>query len=58
MVEAIETSPEDPWWALGIQWQPACSTSSGLDIQIFRCMIDFAKARKLGTLTAPLSKAA
>lgn len=58
MVEAIETSLEDPWWALGIQWQPACSTSSGLDIQIFRCMIDFAKARKVSGEEGSLRKAA
>jgi len=58
IVESIETSLKDPWWALGIQWQPACSTSSGLDIQVFRCMIDFAKARQNGTEVAPLRKVA
>jgi putative glutamine amidotransferase len=54
MVESIETSPDDAWWALGIQWQPACATSSGLDIQIFRCHIEHCRAR----LAAPKIKAA
>ncbi|MBM4095391.1 MAG: gamma-glutamyl-gamma-aminobutyrate hydrolase family protein [Planctomycetes bacterium] len=54
MVESIETNPEDPWWALGIQWQPACATSSGLDIQIFRCHIEKARARA----AAPRARAA
>jgi gamma-glutamyl-gamma-aminobutyrate hydrolase PuuD len=54
MVESIETSPDDAWWALGIQWQPACSTSSGLDIQIFRCHIEHCRAR----LATPKIKAA
>ncbi len=58
MIEAIETAPEDPWWALGIQWQPACATSSGLDIQIFRCMVDFLKAGLQKVSSPPMRKAA
>jgi putative glutamine amidotransferase len=28
------------WFALGVQWQPASATASGLDIQLFRGLID------------------
>lgn len=39
VVEAIE--PESPaWFALGAQWHPASETASGLDIQLFRGLID------------------
>ncbi|MGF1578692.1 MAG: gamma-glutamyl-gamma-aminobutyrate hydrolase family protein [Gemmataceae bacterium] len=41
VVEAIEWINEG-WFALGIQWQPASATSSGLDIQVFRTLIDMA----------------
>jgi putative glutamine amidotransferase len=45
VIEAIESSGND-WWALGVQWNPASSTASGLDIQVFRGLID-ACARRL-----------
>ncbi len=41
VVEAIEWVKDD-WFALGIQWQPASATSSGLDIQVFRTLVDMA----------------
>jgi putative glutamine amidotransferase len=44
VVEAVEADSED-WFALGIQWHPASSTSSGLDIQVFRGLIDAAIRR-------------
>jgi gamma-glutamyl-gamma-aminobutyrate hydrolase PuuD len=31
------------WVVMGVHWQPACSMSSGLDIQLFRALIDAAK---------------
>jgi putative glutamine amidotransferase len=38
VIEAIE--PEDEgWFALGVQWQPASATASGLDIQLFRGLV-------------------
>jgi gamma-glutamyl-gamma-aminobutyrate hydrolase PuuD len=37
VVEAIEA--ENTWFALGVQWQPASATASGLDIQVFRGLV-------------------
>jgi putative glutamine amidotransferase len=47
VIEAIETELVG-WWAVAVQWQPASSTASGLDIQLFRGLIDFCRqgARK------------
>lgn len=39
IVEAIEAESES-WFAIGVQWQPASSSASGLDIQLFRGLID------------------
>lgn len=39
VIEAIESTSET-WFALGVQWQPASSSASGLDIQVFRGLID------------------
>jgi putative glutamine amidotransferase len=39
VIEAIETETTD-WFALGVQWRPAAATASGLDIQLFRGLID------------------
>ena len=44
VVEAIE-SERDNWFAMGIQWNPASATSSGLDIQVFRGLIDACRHR-------------
>src|SRR5215831_5146551 len=44
IIEAIEAENED-WFALGIQWHPASSTASGLDIQVFRGLVDAARRR-------------
>jgi len=42
VIEAVEST--DPgWFALGVQWQPASGTASGLDIQVFRSVIDAAE---------------
>jgi gamma-glutamyl-gamma-aminobutyrate hydrolase PuuD len=43
VVEAIEY--ESDWYALGVQWQPASATASGLDIQLFRGLVTAARAR-------------
>ncbi|MCS7045537.1 MAG: gamma-glutamyl-gamma-aminobutyrate hydrolase family protein [Gemmataceae bacterium] len=48
VIEAIEYK-SDSWFALGVQWQPASSSASGLDIQAFRALIDAGKAAAVGT---------
>ena len=44
VVEAIETQ-DDRWFALGVQWHPASASASGLDIQLFRGLVDSARQR-------------
>jgi putative glutamine amidotransferase len=38
VIECIESELEN-WFALGVQWQPASASASGLDIQLFRGLI-------------------
>jgi len=44
VVEAIEYEGNE-WFALGVQWQPASCTASGLDIQLFRGLATACKNR-------------
>ena len=44
VIEAIEAE-SDPWFAVGVQWRPASASASGLDIQLFRGLIDAARRR-------------
>ena len=44
VVEAIECEADD-WFALGVQWHPASASASGLDIQLFRALIDAVAGR-------------
>jgi putative glutamine amidotransferase len=44
VIEAIETE-DDAWFAIGVQWQPASVTASGLDIQLFRGLVDACRLR-------------
>lgn len=46
VIEAIEAEDEE-WFALGVQWQPASATASGLDIQLFRGLVEAAAHRTL-----------
>jgi putative glutamine amidotransferase len=46
VVEAIEAARDD-WFALGIQWHPASPTASGLDIQVFRGLVEAARTGAL-----------
>jgi peptidase C26-like protein len=46
VIEAIESESDD-WFLLGVQWQPASATSSGLDIQLFRGLVEAASRRAL-----------
>jgi putative glutamine amidotransferase len=39
VIEALEFE-DDGWFALGVQWQPAAESASGLDIQLFRGLVD------------------
>jgi len=48
VVEALEHTGEY-WFAMGVQWQPASGTASGLDIQVFRALIDAAQQKLSGT---------
>ncbi len=45
VVEAIESETED-WFVIGVQWRPASATASGLDIQLFRGLIDCARVHQ------------
>jgi putative glutamine amidotransferase len=44
VIEAVEYSGKG-WFAMGVQWQPASGTASGLDIQVFRGLIDAAQQK-------------
>ena len=44
IVETIEAERDD-WFALGVQWRPAATSASGLDIQLFRGLTDAAARR-------------
>jgi putative glutamine amidotransferase len=63
VIEALEWDGDD-WFALGVQWQPASASASGLDIQVFRALVDAATARaqalaaKATRTTRPLARAA
>jgi gamma-glutamyl-gamma-aminobutyrate hydrolase PuuD len=45
VIEAMEWEL-DGWHAMAVQWRPASATASGLDIQIFRGLIDAAGVRQ------------
>jgi putative glutamine amidotransferase len=57
VVEAIEAEI-DGWWALGVQWHPASVTASGLDIQLFRGLVDACRERRAQALTPAYQDAA
>lgn len=57
VIEAVEFK-DDRWFAVGVQWQPASPTASGLDIQIFRALIDAVAAKQSpAKATRPLAMA-
>jgi putative glutamine amidotransferase len=47
VIEAME-SASATWFAVGVQWRPASASASGLDIQLFRGLVEAAE-RRLGT---------
>jgi putative glutamine amidotransferase len=44
VIEAIEAERKG-WFCVGVQWQPASATASGLDIQLFRGLIEACQRR-------------
>jgi putative glutamine amidotransferase len=44
VIEAIEPEAAT-WFALGVQWHPASATASGLDIQLFRGLVEACQRR-------------
>jgi len=44
VIEAIEPH-QDNWFVVGVQWHPASASASGLDIQLFRGLVDAARQR-------------
>jgi putative glutamine amidotransferase len=53
VIECIEHTAT-PWFAMGVQWQPASASASGLDVQIFRGLIQGAEdALSQGTVRRP-----
>jgi putative glutamine amidotransferase len=48
VIEAIEAE-SDNWYCVGVQWRPAAATASGLDIQLFRGLIEASRLRTDGT---------
>ena len=52
VIEAIENTHDD-WFAVGVQWQPASASASGLDIQVFRALVDAASPHVEATLPTP-----
>ena len=50
VIESIEAAEFFGWFAMGVQWQPASATASGLDIQLFRGLIDACVNRETAEL--------
>jgi Peptidase C26 len=46
VTEAIESTNRD-WFALGVQWQPASASASGLDIQVFRGLVEASQIKPM-----------
>ena len=53
VIEAVEHTSAD-WFAVGVQWQPASPSASGLDIQVFRALVDAANLR--AEITQPAAR--
>jgi putative glutamine amidotransferase len=49
VIEAIEAEDEH-WFAVGVQWHPASASASGLDIQLFRGLVDACRERSLNSV--------
>ena len=54
VVEGIESNSDD-WYAVGVQWHPGSGTASGLDIQVFRGLVDAARDRAASKVMVKLA---
>lgn len=52
VIEAIESEADD-WFAMAVQWRPASASASGLDIQLFRGLVEACLARKALPVPVP-----
>jgi putative glutamine amidotransferase len=57
VIEAIEVE-EDGWFAVGVQWHPASASASGLDIQVFRGLIEACRQQSVGSIRTTCLQAA
>ena len=57
VIEAIEAE-DDGWFALGVQWHPASASASGLDIQLFRGLIEACTQQSVGSVRTACLQAA
>jgi putative glutamine amidotransferase len=57
VVEAIESVADD-WFAVGVQWRPASVSASGLDIQLFRGLLEACQERLRSPTRVPYTSAA
>lgn len=48
VIEAIE-GEDAHWFVMGVQWRPASASASGLDIQLFRGLLDACEERIAGS---------
>jgi len=57
IIEAIESDLEG-WFAMGVQWHPASASASGLDIQLFRGLVDACREYRMQPVAASTLQAA
>jgi putative glutamine amidotransferase len=57
VIEAIEVE-DDGWFAVGVQWHPASASASGLDIQVFRGLIEACRHKSVGSVRTTCLQAA
>jgi putative glutamine amidotransferase len=57
VVEAIEYET-DRWYCIGVQWHPASASASGLDIQLFRGLVEASQERHAELTAPPVTPAA
>lgn len=57
VIEAIEAESEN-WFAIGVQWHPASASASGLDIQLFRGLVEACAERRSRSVPRPCLQAA
>src|SRR5260370_1085513 len=53
-----QSADADGWFALGVQWHPAAASASGLDIQLFRGLIEACRQQSVGSVSTACLQAA